>query len=100
MTSYCVWQEGNGIHAEVLHQNAFMLCPSKEIGRECFWGFFVVGNDFQDQGLKVTVLSSKHTKNHRMADFASYLFVKVSGTALPLPVRSSDLPWQVSEVLP
>lgn len=72
----------------------------KKLEENAFGVFFLVGNDFQDQGLKVTVLSSKRTKNHRMADFASYLFVKGSGTALPLTVRSSDLPWQVSEVLP
>lgn len=32
MTTHCVWQEGNGIRAEGLYQNAFMLRPSKEIG--------------------------------------------------------------------
>lgn len=67
MTTDCVCQEGNGIHAEVLHQNAFLLHPPKEIGRECFgdiFFFFVVGNDFQDQSLKIIVFffSSKHTK--------------------------------------
>lgn len=46
MTTHCVWQEGNRIRAEGLRQNAFMLRPSKEIGRECFGVFFVVGNDF------------------------------------------------------